>query len=527
MKPNRMKERNKSIKQKRPKKRYSKAYLHKRFQRNLILIGMLALCMLVLFGISSLYFWQYTKGYDNGVIAKGVYVSDINVGGMTTKEAEKALATQIETYEKAKATVALEEKTAETTLADLGFGVGDTSSITKKAMNYGKTGNIWKRYMDIRKLQKGKKVFQPTYTIEADKVDAFVEANCKEMQVPATNASLEVSGDNVTIIDEKEGTIVDNKALTTQLKSKINSDWHGDDITIKLSTTTDRPDVTAKSLAEVTDVLGSFSTDVGGTTNRKKNVENAAGKLNGSILQPGEELSVNDRTKPYTEENGYFAANSYENGEIVQSIAGGICQMCTTVYNAVLFSELEVTQRQPHSMIVGYVDPSRDSAIAGDYKDLKFVNNTKNPIYIYCSYAEDVVTVKIFGKEERPSNRTIKFESVTTETKEPGEPKYVANDQEGIGSYYVSTGAHQGAEAQLWKHIYIDGVEESKEQVNSSSYEPSGATVSVGVKSSNAQAVDIVKSAISSQNKDTIKAAIAKAQALGKGSSSSEDDEEQ
>lgn len=508
------------------KKRHSKAYLRKRTQRNLILAGMLGLCMLILFGVSSLYFWQYVKEYDNDVIAKGIYISDVNAGGMTTQEAEKALNAQIEKYQQAKVTVTLDGKTAETTLADLKLETGGTDRLLKKAMNYGKVGNIWKRYIDIRKIKKGKKVFQPTYTVDVDKVDDFIESKCEEMQIRATDATLSVSGEKVTIADEIEGTIIDNKTFVTKLKSTLNSDWHGKDVSVKLTTTVDKPEVTAENLTEVKDVLGSYSTDVGGTTNRKKNVKNSAEQVSGTLILPGEEVSVNEQTLPHTKENGYFEANAYENGEIVQSLAGGICQMCTTVYNAVLYAELDVTQRQPHSMIVSYVDPSRDAAIAGDYKDLKFVNNTETPIYIYCSYVDDVLTVKIYGKETRPENREIKLKSVTKETKDPGDPKYVANPDERIGSYYVSTSAHKGVEAELWKYVYIDGKEESKEQVNSSSYAASGATISVGVKSSNAEAVDIVKSAIASQDRATIKSAIARAQSVKSSSSADSDDEE-
>ncbi len=75
-------------------------------------------------------------------------------------------------------------------------------------------------------------------------------------------------------------------------------------------------------------------------------------------------------------------AGSYENGQVVDSFGGGICQVSTTLYNAVLYAELEVVERYPHSMLVAYVDPSRDAAIAGDYLDFVFQNNYETPIFI-------------------------------------------------------------------------------------------------------------------------------------------------
>ena len=84
---------------------------------------------------------------------------------------------------------------------------------------------------------------------------------------------------------------------------------------------------------------------------------------------------------PFTAENGYAMAGSYLNGEVVDSMGGGICQVSTTLYNAVLRAELEVVERSPHSMTVHYVELSEDAAIAGTYKDFKFKNSTDYPIY--------------------------------------------------------------------------------------------------------------------------------------------------
>ena len=67
---------------------------------------------------------------------------------------------------------------------------------------------------------------------------------------------------------------------------------------------------------------------------------------------------------------------------MVEGIGGGVCQVSTTLYNAVINAELEIVERSPHSMVVAYVDVSRDAAIAGDYKDFKFKNNTEVPVYI-------------------------------------------------------------------------------------------------------------------------------------------------
>ena len=113
-----------------------------------------------------------------------------------------------------------------------------------------------------------------------------------------------------------------------------------------------------------------------------------------------------------TEDNGYYAAPSYNNGKVEDSIGGGVCQVSTTLYNAVLRAELEIVERRPHSMVVTYVKPSMDAAIAGDYKDFKFKNNTEVPVYIESGTRSGMIFFHVYGEETRKSSRKISFEAV-------------------------------------------------------------------------------------------------------------------
>ena len=128
---------------------------------------------------------------------------------------------------------------------------------------------------------------------------------------------------------------------------------------------------------------------------RKQNVAVGAEKINGTLVQPGEEFSVEAVVVPFDAENGYALAASYEMGKVVDSYGGGICQVSTTLYVAVLKAELEVTERYSHSMIVHYVDPSMDAAIAEGLKDLKFINNTDAPIYIEASADGSIILPQV------------------------------------------------------------------------------------------------------------------------------------
>ena len=228
----------------------------------------------------------------------------------------------------------------------------------------------------------------------------------------------------------------------------------------------------------------------------------------------GEEFSVEQATLPYTLENGYVDGGAYENGEIVQSIAGGICQVSTTLYNAVLYAELEVTMRYPHSMSVSYVQPSRDAAIAENLLDFRFKNNYDTPILIE-GYIDgnNELQFHIYGKETRPESRSIAFESEMLETTKHTET-YVEDPEQAIGSMETKGTPIDGGKARLWKIVYENGKEVGRDVINNSTYTATEVKVMVGTASDKKEASELVKAAIATQDKGKIQEAIDKAKTM-------------
>jgi vancomycin resistance protein YoaR len=215
-------------------------------------------------------------------------------------------------------------------------------------------------------------------------------------------------------------------------------------------------------------------------TERSSNVATAAGRINGTVLYPGKVFSTVKVIKDRTVENGYKEAPEYSSGKVVSGVGGGVCQVSTTLYNAVINAELEVVERSPHSMVVSYVPVSRDAAISGDYKDFKFKNNLDYPVYIMASASGGVLTFQIYGHETRDSNRTISFEPEITETIQPGDDVVTEDSSLPAGYRSVTQSAHVGYRAKLWKIISVDGVEQERVQVNTSAYNASPQYVTVG-----------------------------------------------
>ncbi len=177
------------------------------------------------------------------------------------------------------------------------------------------------------------------------------------------------------------------------------------------------------------------------------------------------------------------------------------------MYNAVILAELEITQRSNHSMIVSYVKPSMDAAIAGDYKDLRFVNNQDIPIYIEGYTEGKNVTFKIYGHDTRPSNRVVTYESEVVSEQDPG-TQYVATGDP-AGYMKTAQGKHIGYVARLWKVVTVDGVEESREIFNKSTYKASPKIVNVGTASADPNVSAVIGAALATGDEATINAAVA------------------
>lgn len=172
------------------------------------------------------------------------------------------------------------------------------------------------------------------------------------------------------------------------------------------------PRLTTEQAKKCNTVIGEFSTSyTGAGSGRAQNIKAGAAKLHGTVVLPGESFSVAATLMPFTEDNGYAEGGTYIDGQLSESIGGGVCQLSTTLYNALLQTKLEITERYSHSMPVGYVPLGQDAAIAGDYKDLKFKNTTKAPVLVLCEATGTEVKVAVYGEGEAKRG-IVHFESV-------------------------------------------------------------------------------------------------------------------
>lgn len=458
------------------------------------LLGLAFLASLALGGTSAL---------AADTIHNGIYIDGIDVSGMTKTEATNALKAYAEDLEADTLTLDIADNELVVTLGELGLSCTNLD-VVDEAMELGKTGNIIQRYKDRKDLENENKNYSLTWTVDEAQVRSYVESECTQFDQEAVDGTLTRSGGSFTYVPGQKGTVLDVEGSVDAIVDAIENQWDHTTLTVTLPVEIDEPKGSEEELSRVKDVLGTFTTSYSSSgANRSKNVANGASLINGTVLYPGETFSAYETVSPFTEANGYAMAGSYLNGKVVDSLGGGICQVSTTLYNAVLRAELEVTERSGHSMMVSYVDPASDAAIAGTYKDLKFVNNTDAPIYIEGSTANKTITFTIYGEETRPANRTLKFESVTLSTTDAG-TVLVADGGQPIGYRAVESG-HRGCVAELYKHVYVDGVETETTKVNKTSYQASSRTVVIGVVGDENLSAQL-QAAIAAQDEATVNA---------------------
>lgn len=414
-------------------------------------------------------------------ILKGVSIDKLDVSGMTREEALAAL----ESYEKnlggQSIKLGIGDNVIEAKLSDLGVTF-DNEDLVDEAIGVGRAGNIVKRYKDQKDLQHSGKTFPLSWQTNEDTVRTYVENNCTKYDKKAQNASLTRENGAFNFVAGTEGLELNVDSAVRTISDYLENSWTSDNTEVlNLETQVTEPEGSAEELANIKDLLGSFTTSFSTSgSNRCKNVSSGASHINGTVLYPGEEFSAYETVSPFTEANGYAMAGSYLNGEVVDSMGGGICQVSTTLYNAVLRAELNVTERSPHSMTVHYVDLSEDAAIAGTYKDFKFVNSTEYPIYIEGYTTSDKkITFNIYGKETRDKNRTISFESqIVSET--PATTILQEDAGQGIGYKAVSSKGSSGYVAELYKIVKVNGVETDRIKVNKSTYKGTNRVVTYG-----------------------------------------------
>jgi|GEM_PF-322200 len=421
------------------------------------------------------------SGNQTDSIINGIFLGTLDLGKKSIAEAANEIEEYITGLMNRELVIEIAGQQERKSLSSLGY-TWENPEIAVEIAKVGKGGNLIRRFTAVKSAQKDGVIFEPIFNYDTELVDAFIKETAEKYNTEPRNAKLSRENGRFIIGKEVVGLVVDIENLSNDILETRHDYNSISEVKLVAEVKEAAPRYTEAALVEIKDEIGTFTTSYSGGNSMGRNINIRVGteKINGVVLLPGDEVSANELLSPFTIAGGYLPAGAYENGTLVQSIGGGVCQITTTLFNALLKAEVEITERHPHSMIVGYVPRSMDAAIAGTVKDLKFKNNYDTPIYIAGIYGGGKLTFSVYGKETRPTNRTIRYESKVISESWPTEPAYKEVSTLAPGVEEVVQNAYPAVRSELWKYVNVGGVQTEQILVHRDSYRSAPKMVNIG-----------------------------------------------
>ncbi|MBQ9737645.1 MAG: VanW family protein [Clostridia bacterium] len=449
----------------------------KTFKNSKGIVWATVLCAVALAMIAC--FFTYSSVYSK--IMPNVWAEGINIGNMSTKEAEEMISSSFQHLENNRSLLFVCEGSEKSvSFEELKLKL-DSKTTAEKAFNIGRAGGILKKSAKLFGLAFKSEDIPLSVTFDQAALENIILELSGGHEVPPTETSFTLDGNELTIVRGHGGKVVDRKKaaekialafsdpsvsqlelkLETREAQKVNADEFYNNLTSPtkdasyrmengevvidpekpeitvdkalveealasdkdvcvLTVETKQPSVTAKQLKELLfrDTLASYSSSFAtSSASRASNVILTANRINGKILMPGEVFSYDAAIGKRTAANGYREANVYIGNKVESGIGGGICQTSSTLYSAVLYANLEIVSRTSHSLPVSYIPAGQDSTIAEGYIDLKFKNSTEYPVKILATVNGRKLTCSILGVKK--PNITVELSHHQTATYTP------------------------------------------------------------------------------------------------------------
>ncbi|WP_058952744.1 VanW family protein [Clostridium tyrobutyricum] len=340
-------------------------------------------CVIAFLGVAAgftVYHYNEIKYWDK-LIYPGVTVENLDLSGKTKAEAKNMInKAYVEKLKNKKIIISASDSTYTLNYSNIN-GKFNVDDIVNQAYSYGKNSNILKKYSMIK--SSNKVIYKLKFTYDEKPVKELVKKIAGDVDRDPENAAISMGGIGFNITPEVNGLKLDQKDLEKQLLSKIDGDVTGD-LKINAKIDTVAASIKSSDLQKVNTLISNFSTNYGSVSSseRANNIELATKSINGTVIMPGEEFSFNGVVGERTAVKGYKAAPVIIGDKLEDGLGGGICQVSTTLYNAVNAAGLTSTERVHHTMPVHYVAKGMDATVDYGNIDYKFRNDFKYPVYV-------------------------------------------------------------------------------------------------------------------------------------------------
>lgn len=440
----------------------------KKNKYKLIRLGLLLLLSLAL-GVTTIdmlnenCFSNPTTATD--ILPPGTIVREVDLSNLTKQAAIAKLAELEQQLQKQQVKITYEGVDHEVTLGALGLSLNADKTIDQILENVTQMGiiELWQARLHLIRQQPA------VISLDRDKTKSALQTIANPLYIPAMNASPTVNNQGQVVVQPaKDGLRVEIDQLINQLLELINNNNR---LSVELAVTKIKPELSTEEVTKwnIKEMVAQYTTRFNSALNgRTQNIKIAADVLDGLVVAPGEIISFNDVVGPREVDRGYQNAGIIVGNTLTEGIGGGICQVVTTLYNAVLLADLDIVQRGNHNIPISYAPIGLDAAVSYGSLDLKFKNNTGSHMLIKTSVEGNYITVKIYGNNEEKKN--IQLKSWVTETIEPKVVYKVDPSLEPEQSIELQKGA-SGYRVQAQRIVTVNGKEE-QEALPSSYYLP-------------------------------------------------------
>lgn len=408
-------------------------------------------------------------------IYQGVVVANIEVGGKNRDEVAGLLTTWQKEQKTKPILLSYKDTTFRIEPENLDYSI-DVEETADAAWRFGREGAVWTRLKEIHAAETEGWLIPLKIKYNESKLESIIEQLREKVNQPSCNATLSLYSGG--IVPEKTG----SELNAAELKKLILLALNRSDITpISLPVTPVYPEITASDLAKngIRELVSVYTTQFNPEdVNRSANVKLSAQKIAGKLLYPGQVFSYNETVGPREKSQGFKEAMELINGEFVPGVGGGVCQVSSTLYNAVLLAGLAIVERTNHSKPLAYVPLGRDATVVYNVLDFKFVNSSQAPLMIMAETSGNKLCVGIFGQRVLEKNIDI----ITTE-QHIVQPAIVKKTDVGLapGEHKVEKTGKPGYEVTVLRVIRNNlGQELSCEVVSHDKYAPDNTIIRVG-----------------------------------------------
>ena len=415
-------------------------------------------------------------------IYQGVAVGDIDVGGLSIPEAEQEIALAFKEGTAATPIIVMyDSRQWHITAQDIELSI-KAGVLAQQAYDVGRTGNILEQIKE-RYLAVNQGYSVPlTVHYNYDKLAGQLSNIAKQIERQPENAKIKPSRTSahthISIFPEVVGRKVDLDKTIAEITAKLNAHFT---FTVNVAVEELMPAVVSNDLVHIDGLIASYTTQFDpGDQNRTQNVLLAAKSVNDILVRTGEVFSFNDVVGLRLAKFGYKEAPVYLNGVLVPDWGGGVCQVSSTLYNAVLLADLAIEERTAHFRPPGYVPLGQDATVADNQLDFKFKNSSLHNIYIIGEVYGNQLVINIFGKQ---LNNPPHISVIATDKRVLEPNTLIKQDPElELGKEVIDIEGQKGFLVSTHRIKKVDGKIVEQEFLAADEFQPVDKVVRVGTK---------------------------------------------